>query len=487
MSSNVYYWKRDLQKFKKEIEKIAYVPRYEQSALSVPRRYAGYRSLDTNSAVTADDVRNILKFAALPPHGSELFTATDIPQLPTIPSEPYHIRRDIQRGPVAPDLIQPVSSDSYSADPEEAEARNLFSECQTLKDQKAQSLIRDMKLDDLRLKQQQSELEVTRDAQLSLQKILEYSDHQHALAECLRRPFRIWLDTNNNFLLIEVEIPNFDSFALVKQTKTDFKAVSNREGHQLREQLIYALVLRISYLAVMSDERRRFDIVAVNARQSWRDKISGHLKTGIVASLQSSREKFESLDVAHLDPKMCFSALKGIRTPDIQDIAPIRPIFEFNIDDERIVQGRDVSQIDNDQNLAAMDWEDFEHLVRQLFEWEFGKNGAEVRITRASRDRGVDAIMFDPDPVRGGKYIIQAKRYTLTVGVEAVRDLYGTVINEGANRGILVTTSSYGPDAYEFAKGKPISLIDGANLLAMFEKHGKSFRIDLAAARNLNT
>ena len=69
-----------------------------------------------------------------------------------------------------------------------------------------------------------------------------------------------------------------------------------------------------------------------------------------------------------------------------------------------------------------------------------------MTLTRASRDRGVDAIMFDPDPVRGGKYVLQAKRYTRTVDVAAVRDLYGTVVNEGANRGILVTTASYGPD-----------------------------------------
>lgn len=93
--------------------------------------------------------------------------------------------------------------------------------------------------------------------------------------------------------------------------------------------------------------------------------------------------------------------------------------------------------------------------------------------------------MFDPDPVRGGKYVLQAKRYTRTVDVAAVRDLYGTVVNEGANRGILVTTASYGPDAYEFAKDKPISLIDGPNLIALLRKHGRAYRIDLEEARRL--
>ena len=56
----------------------------------------------------------------------------------------------------------------------------------------------------------------------------------------------------------------------------------------------------------------------------------------------------------------------------------------------------------------------------------------------------------------------------------AVRDLYGTVLNEGATKGILVTTSDYGPDAYGFAKDKPLVLMGGANLLHLLEKHGHS-------------
>jgi restriction system protein len=47
-----------------------------------------------------------------------------------------------------------------------------------------------------------------------------------------------------------------------------------------------------------------------------------------------------------------------------------------------------------------MPWEDFEHLVRQLFEMMFTSEGVEVKVTRASRDRGVDAIVYDPDPKR---------------------------------------------------------------------------------------
>lgn len=138
-------------------------------------------------------------------------------------------------------------------------------------------------------------------------------------------------------------------------------------------------------------------------------------------------------------------------------------------------------------NLAAIGWEDFEHLIREIFEAEFKVAGGEVRVTRASRDWGVDAIAFDPDPIRGGKIVFQAKRYTNTVEVSAVRDLYGTVVNEGATKGILVTTSSFGPEAYAFAKDKPLTLLDGANLLHLLERHGRRAYIDLAEAKKLNT
>jgi len=132
-----------------------------------------------------------------------------------------------------------------------------------------------------------------------------------------------------------------------------------------------------------------------------------------------------------------------------------------------------------------MDWEDFEHLIRELFGQEFSNNGGEVKVTQASRDGGVDVVAFDPDPIRGGKIVIQAKRYTNTVGVSAVRDLYGTVMNEGATKGILVTTSDFGPDAYQFAKGKPLTLLNGGNLLHLLEKHGHRARINLNEAKEI--
>ena len=165
-------------------------------------------------------------------------------------------------------------------------------------------------------------------------------------------------------------------------------------------------------------------------------------------------------------------------------LSPIKPIIMMNRNDSRIAASYSVVEdIDSSVNLAMMDWEDFENLVRELFAKEFTNEGAEVHVTQASRDGGVDAIAFDPDPIRGGKMVIQAKRYTNVVGVSAVRDLYGTVVNEGAIKGILVTTADYGPDAYKFAKDKPLTLLNGNNLLHMLMKHGTKAKIDIKEAK----
>jgi restriction system protein len=46
------------------------------------------------------------------------------------------------------------------------------------------------------------------------------------------------------------------------------------------------------------------------------------------------------------------------------------------------------------------------------------------------------------------------------------------MINEGANKGILVSTSGCGSGAFDFVKNKPIELIDGGSLLYLLENHG---------------
>ncbi|UGX99086.1 restriction endonuclease [Bradyrhizobium barranii subsp. barranii] len=284
---------------------------------------------------------------------------------------------------------------------------------------------------------------------------------RHFLSAALQKPSECHYEASTRILLCEIEIPDFATLRITKLRgkSSDWVDVSAAEKKRLCETLVFALCIRAAYLTAQSDFGNFIDTVAVNALQNWFDPATGAPRSGTIASLQARKEDLLTLQPGRLDAKSCFAHLKGISPPSVTHVTPIRPIFVLDKKDHRIVGNRDVdASLAAEENLASIPWEDFEHLVRQLFEWEFGRDGVEVKVTRASRDRGVDAIMFDPDPLRGGKYVLQAKRYTRTVDVAAVRDLYGTVVNEGANRGILVTTSGFGPDSYDFAKDKPLSL-----------------------------
>jgi restriction system protein len=217
------------------------------------------------------------------------------------------------------------------------------------------------------------------------------------------------------------------------------------------------------------------------------DPSNGKESSACIVSVLASRDEFSGLNLDQVDPRACFKALKGVGSAKLYGMAAVAPLMRINREDSRFISGAEVMEsVNHGTNIAAIGWEDFEFLIREIFEKEFSKNGGEVKVTRASRDGGVDAVAFDPDPIRGGKIVIQAKRYTNTVGVSAVRDLYGTVMNEGATKGILVTTASYGPDAYAFAKDKPLTLLDGGNLLYLLQQHGHRAYINLAEAKKAN-
>jgi restriction system protein len=298
---------------------------------------------------------------------------------------------------------------------------------------------------------------------------------------------------NNKVLIVDYQLPPVSSIPILKevqyvQTRDEFveKQISTAELNRLYDDLLYQIALRTVHELYQADQADTLAAIAFNGYVDSVDPATGRETHACVLSLLVSKEEFRSINLVNVEPKACFRKLKGVGSSKLHSLTPVAPILEMKREDKRFVEPYAVADsLQEGYNLATMDWQDFEHLVRELFEKEFTESGGEVKVTRASRDGGIDAVVFDPDPLRGGKTVIQAKRYTHTVSVSAVRDLYGAVINEGANKGILVTTSDYGPDAYEFARDKPLVLLNGSNLLYLLEKHGHKARIDLAEARKM--
>lgn len=296
-------------------------------------------------------------------------------------------------------------------------------------------------------------------------------------------------DTLHNYddqiTIVEYDVPTIKQvLGFYKNRKN--KDLTQKQRRAISQSMHAAVALSLAKQLQTNQFLAQSKHLVLNLYSSVIEPETGRSSSQCVFSILFDAANLEHLVMEHVDP-IASCSRHQFRCEAFEEIEKtVAPLYK--IEDDRIVEGRDVlSGLRTGTNLAALDWEDFEHLVRQLFQRLFSERGAQVDVTRASKDRGVDAIVYDPTPVTGmGKIIVQAKRYVNLVDVSAVRDLYGTVINEGATKGILVTTSRFGADAHSFAKGKPLEFIDGQELLRLMRSvQMDNFRIDLEEARRM--
>lgn len=151
---------------------------------------------------------------------------------------------------------------------------------------------------------------------------------------------------------------------------------------------------------------------------------------------------------------------------DSGKIAEVVSLYEsHNSSLEKDIQRQYTIAYDNINSLTGVE---FENVCKRLLE----SMGFAVETTKITGDGGIDLIAYNSQPLLSGKYIIQCKRYTGSVGEPVIRDLFGVVTAERANKGILMTTGHFTKSAIAFAENKPIELIDGIALKNLFSQYG---------------
>lgn len=293
--------------------------------------------------------------------------------------------------------------------------------------------------------------------------------------------FRLTYMPESKQIVAEYELPNTSVVpkpeSRYARSRPESTYTSPRRAAEIKrvyQHIVASVALRTCAEIIDADYRGYVDAVVFNGYAHGVDKATGRDIAAHLISVRMTRRDYSELDLSRVDPKVCLRKLGAQISPEPTELVAIKPLIDFNMIDKRFVNQPDLlSELDSRPNLMELTPTQFEVLVSNLF----SRMGLETKLTRSHRDGGVDAVAFDTRPILGGKVVIQAKRYSHTVGVSAVRDLFGTMNHEGANKGILVTTSSYGPDAYDFIKGKPIELVDGTGLLYYLDKVGMPARI----------
>jgi restriction system protein len=117
--------------------------------------------------------------------------------------------------------------------------------------------------------------------------------------------------------------------------------------------------------------------------------------------------------------------------------------------------------------LDRMTGIEFEHALAQFFT-DLGYGAV---VTQASRDYGADVVLS-----RGGqKIVVQAKRYTGALGLDAVQEASAARLHYGAVRAIVVTTSTFTGPAHTLAQTTGVELWDrhrlNEELASVAERH----------------
>ncbi|MCT9003722.1 restriction endonuclease [Streptomyces rhizosphaerihabitans] len=252
------------------------------------------------------------------------------------------------------------------------------------------------------------------------------------------------------------------------QDKETPRPVTQRRS--LYREVLAQCVLLVLHELFGADEQGALESVVLNGFVDGHDPTTGRPGHIFLTTVMASRSSFLELHLAQVDAGSCLAdGLRGQLSARPDQLTAVRTGRRPQDVGNRVV----AHGSDEEPDLYAMDPIAFEELVADLFR----AMGMQAVTTQRSNDGGVDVDALDPAPIRGGKIVVQVKRYRNTVPPTAVRDLYGTVQDAGANKGVLVTTSGFGPGSYTFANGKPLELIPGPELVDLLHRHGLRGRL----------
>ncbi|KOG47664.1 restriction endonuclease [Streptomyces virginiae] len=284
-------------------------------------------------------------------------------------------------------------------------------------------------------------------------------------------------------LVLDWELPGYavvpEARAVQYLPSTDQDKVKPRpvtERRALYRDLLAQCVLLVVRELYAADEFGVLDSVVVNGFVDCHDPVTGQEARFVLSTVPAERSAFSGLRLEQVSAVDCLvSGLGGLLSARPDQLTAVRPGRRPDEVGGGVVShgGHGGGADEDEPDLFVMDPIAFENLVAELFR----AMGMEAVTTQRSGDGGVDVEAVDPAPIRGGRIVVQVKRYRNTVPPTAVRDLYGTVQDKGANKGVLVTTASFGPGSYTFANGKPLELVPGSDLVELLHQYGLRGRL----------
>jgi restriction system protein len=208
--------------------------------------------------------------------------------------------------------------------------------------------------------------------------------------DLLSGEYQLHFDEAAKTLIVDLDLPEYEKTPNIKTfryvaSKKEIEEVRHKDSvvRGLYDEFVYQLALAIPHAFFSCDKVRAVHAIVLNGWVTYVNRATGNNTTACIVSLHCEASELLKINLRAVDAKTCFRALKGVASPQINSLTPVRPIINIDRSDKRFVNSQNVIDgMGTGANIAAVGWEEFEHLIRELFEKEFSSGGGEVKVTQ---------------------------------------------------------------------------------------------------------
>lgn len=270
-----------------------------------------------------------------------------------------------------------------------------------------------------------------------------------------------------DYLLPKIDIvPQEESYEY-KPRKNEIreKLLKEKDRKNIYNEVIFSIALKSIYEVFSHDKVNNIESIVFNGYIEDIDLSTGKDKKSCVISAMIDKNEFDNIDITKVDKLVCLKEKMNARISinSLNDLNDVIPIYKLDKLSKSVLQSEGI-------NLLDVDPFDFEDLITNLFR----KMGYDAKTTQKTNDGGIDCELYSSDPILGGKFIVQVKRYKNNIDIPKLREFESVLRNSDAMKGIFISTSSFSLQCEKFASENNIQLIDGNNLIKHLNNYGIS-------------
>lgn len=286
--------------------------------------------------------------------------------------------------------------------------------------------------------------------------IVKYFQNEFPLTEII-----YWENRNILTLKMEVEPTNYSS-----KEKASVREIGLDYRNQILSEAM-SIVYKIFDIKIVENF---IDIARVEFISNFIDKYGRPLK-GCILSLEALRKEVQKIVRQNFDLNNAFEIFSVYYQTD-DNYKPRKVISHREIDEQKYGIGENkLEQFEETLglNIENLFEQEYENLIKVFLE----NLGLAIWDCKKIDQKGIYITAYYYQPILKGKYIIFVRNHTYSNFVEVgeVRELFGILIHESAQKGILIASSDFTNEAMEFSKGKPLEIINRKNLEQLLQKH----------------